>query len=321
MKLLIVGPDFHPWSFETSLEALSRRHHIESHRFAWQGATEGDLLGCVRQHRPDWMLGLNLGPVSPATLRQVRQAGTRVAFWYVDCFSPDIEDAVLERVHAADVFFTTAGGLVRHYRARTDTPVHWLVEGAWLPGFPQRLPPYAWEAYRSEVAFVGNLYHVTHDVAAFRRRERLLKQVQSRFGLRVWGPQGHPRARELWGDDYPVTEWPAWHAELVKICRSSDVVLGINHYNCIDRYFSNRTFLTLAAGGFHLTHYVPGLESMFDNHRHLVWYRTEGECLDLIAHYVARPQERQRIAACGQALVRQKYSMARQFSRLLRHLQ
>ena len=50
----------------------------------------------------------------------------------------------------------------------------------------------------------------------------------------------------------------------------------------VERYFSNRTFLTLAAGGFHLTHYVPGLETMFENHRHLVWYRSDEECLELI---------------------------------------
>src|SRR5262249_18513973 len=84
----------------------------------------------------------------------------------------------------------------------------------------------------------------------------------------------------------------------------------------VRRYFSNRTFLTLASGGFHLTGYVPGLETMFDDHRHLVWYRSDDECLDLIAHYLDRPAERAAIAAEGQRHVRERYPLAGQVRRL-----
>jgi spore maturation protein CgeB len=273
------------------------------------------------EHRPDWLLGLNMNPVQPSTLHAVRQAGTRVAFWYVDCFGESLAEPVVARAQASDVFFTTAGGLVPLYRQKLQTPVHWLVEGAYLPAFPTRLPPYPAAAYRSEVAFVGNIYHPSPDETVFRRRERLLKAIQRRHALRIWGPQGYPNARDLWGPETcPVTEWPAYHGELVKICQASDVVLGINLFNTIERYFSNRTFLTLASGGFHLTHYVPGLETMFDNHGHLVWYHSDEECLDLLGHYLKQPNARQAIARRGQAWVRQKYGMGRQFGTLLRRL-
>src|SRR5262249_30519406 len=82
-------------------------------------------------------------------------------------------------------------------------------------------------------------------------------------------------------------------------------------------YFSNRTFLTLACGGFHLTHYVPELERMFTNRRHLVWFHSDDECLDLIRYYLARPRARRAIARAGQRWTRRRYGMRRSWRRIL----
>jgi spore maturation protein CgeB len=76
----------------------------------------------------------------------------------------------------------------------------------------------------------------------------------------------------------------------------------------------------LASGGFHLTGYVPGLETMFDNDRNLVWFRSDEECIDLIAYYLDRPAERARIAAEGQRHVRERYPLAGQVRTLLAYL-
>jgi spore maturation protein CgeB len=94
--------------------------------------------------------------------------------------------------------------------------------------------------------------------------------------------------------------------------------LGTNTTNSVERYFSNRTFITLASGGFHLTHYVPGLETMFENRKHLVWYNTEEECFLLIDYYLRRPALRRKIAREGRDWVRRRYGMRRQVSRMLR---
>ena len=77
-------------------------------------------------------------------------------------------------------------------------------------------------------------------------------------------------------------------------------MLGLNTINTVELYFSNRVFLTLACGGFHLTHYVPGLETMFTNHEHLVWFHSDDECIEWIAHYLPRPQERNALPHKGE---------------------
>ena len=94
-----------------------------------------------------------------------------------------------------------------------------------------------------------------------------------------------------------------------RACRGAKVVLGGDWTRACRRYFSNRTWFTLGCGGFLLTSYVPGLEEIFDDHRELVWYRDDDECLELIAHYLPREDERRRIAAAGRAfaLARRTY--------------
>jgi spore maturation protein CgeB len=79
------------------------------------------------------------------------------------------------------------------------------------------------------------------------------------------------------------------------------VVIGRDWRVDCSWYFSNRTWFTLGCGGFLVTNYAPRLEEIFENHRHLVWYRSDGECLELIEHYLARPDERRRIAEAGRA--------------------
>jgi spore maturation protein CgeB len=168
--------------------------------------------------------------------------------------------------------------------------------------------------FGSDVAFVGAVYYPTKDPDLFHSRARLLRAVHARHDLKIWGLQRH--RREL-TRGLRTIEWPAYNRDLVRICRSSRIVLGLNKVNTVERYFSNRTFLTLASGGFHLTHYVPGLETMFRNHEHLVWFHSTSECLDLIDHYLARPAQAAAIAERGRTFVRRRFGMVRQVRRML----
>jgi len=151
-------------------------------------------------------------------------------------------------------------------------------------------------AFASEVAFVGR--YNSRDPALYATRAELVAQIARRFDLRIygsgWQEVGLASARdEVFPEQYR------------EICGSAGIVVGCDgfHHTC-EGYFSNRTWLTLGSGGFLLTNYVPGLEQFFENHGHLVWYRSIGECLELIEHYRARPDERTRIAAAGHAYAR-----------------
>lgn len=105
-----------------------------------------------------------------------------------------------------------------------------------------------------------------------------------------------------------------------QLCATSRIVLGLNQVNCDPHYFSNRTFLTLACRAFHLTHYVPGLEQVFENGKHLVWYHSAEECARLIHALRNEPERRQTIAQAGHELVLERHQYRHRITEVLRAL-
>jgi hypothetical protein len=149
-------------------------------------------------------------------------------------------------------------------------------------------------AFISEVAFIGKYGRDSHLHAT---RGALIPAVARRFELKLygsgWDELGLAPARdEVFPEQYR------------DVCRGAGIVLGCDWRHDVAWYFSNRTWFTLGCRGFLLTNYAPGLEDLFENHRQLVWYRSVDECLELIEHYRARPDERARIAAAGHAFAR-----------------
>lgn len=324
-RFLVLAPSFQPWDLGTYLLRLLRAARLHGAGFPFRAyptqASAGEaLLERVRAERPDIVIGLRLDGIEPEILGELRRRGMRLVLWYVDCYRPRVPAWLRPRLEHVDLFLTTAKGMVPTYRAATTTPVEWLLEGAYLPAFPAlSVSPAVRRVYGSDVAFIGSVLHPpVRDPRLAGHRGRLLSRLSRRHRVTVWGPQRRPGGAHALGiPRCRLIRWPAYHEELVKICRASGVVLGVNTVNSVDLYFSNRTFLTLAAGGFHLTHYVPGLETLFENHRHLVWFESDDECLDLCRHYLARPTARRRIAAAGRTWVRRRFGMGRQFGRLL----
>lgn len=322
-KILIAAPLFLEWDLGSYLRSILASKGNDVDTFAYQpfksrAEAERELIKKVKLVKPDVLLGLKLDRIGARVLRSIKKTGAFVALWYVDCVDDKVPEWIKPLHREADIFFTTAGGMLGKYRDVSDTPSYWLYEGAHLPSFPlsgsNGKPK---NIYRSEVAFVGSIYYYDEHGEVVTNREGFLKRVSERFELRIWGPQGVRDARERWGEGYPAVEWPAYNAELVKVCEAADIVLGTNTTNSVECYFSNRTFITLASGGFHVTSYVPGLETMFENRKHLVWYETEEECFRLIEYYLGRPALRKKIAREGRDCARRRYGMRRQVGRML----
>lgn len=132
------------------------------------------------------------------------------------------------------------------------------------------------------------------------RRAQFLAEIARHHDLQIFGKDWGPWRRRYPHLDVRDAVGPRRYRQL---CASSRIVLGLNQVNADPLYFSNRTLFTLACRGFHLTHYVPRLESVFGNGEHLVWYRDLDECIEKVAHYLGRPEERRRIAAQGHEYV------------------
>jgi hypothetical protein len=325
-RILLVAPAFHPWDLGSYVAKILARKgaHVETFAYgqsADRPSVQTALLAACRRVRPHLLFGLKLDAIDALTLRHIRSMGATVSLWYVDCFSTEPPEWIRPLFQECDVFFTSAKGLLPKYASIAQTPAYWIVEGAYLPAFRTvRLNRADRRLFGSQVAFIGSVYHGS-GLQHVQRRARLFRRLGRDYLLTVWGRQQYPATALTADKRCRVVEWPAYNSDVVRICQSSDIVLGINLINSIELYFSNRTFLTLAAGGFHLTHYVPKLETMFENHRHLVWYHSTRECVELAGFYASRPRLRRAIASAGHAWVRSRYSMTTQVNTMLERIQ
>jgi hypothetical protein len=65
---------------------------------------------------------------------------------------------------------------------------------------------------------------------------------------------------------------------------------------------------------------VPGLELVFQNREHLVWFHDFAECRELIQEFLAAPAERARIARAGHELVSARHRFVDRIDEVLRVL-
>jgi hypothetical protein len=75
------------------------------------------------------------------------------------------------------------------------------------------------------------------------------------------------------------------------VYNSTKIVISVNHYNDIYKYFSDRQLISMATGTLVLCHYIPGLEEYFENKKDLVWFNSADECVELCKYYLNNPEE------------------------------
>jgi hypothetical protein len=263
---------------------------LEQRRLArWLGRRAADAL-CLRRlarFRPELVL-VHANDVLPETFE--RFAGRqRSALFTPDCWSSPFSRETLDLARRADLLLTVAPGQIPEFLAAGVARAEFLAEACDPAAHrPVARPP---ARFASDVAFIGKAQAGSPRLAA---RQALVAKVCERFDTAVygrgWGALGiASRRREVYPRQYR------------QICGGAKIVLGRDWTTACPGYTSNRTWFTLGCGGFLLTSHSPGLERLVANHRHLVWYRSDEECLELIGHYLARPEQRRRIADAGRA--------------------
>ena len=226
-------------------------------------------------------------------------------------YSKDIPFSVLENIrgqYKTAIFYPDASIPLNkklvHYAKKVDylfiTNNHQLADlysmGVANPVFcmqgcdrsEHRIIPTKKSKWFSDVTFVGK--------ASNENRINLIRAVDDQFYFKSWGGRWEKHGLTcLKNRIYPK--------EYAMICYASKIVLGCDYYSHLEKYFSNRTWITMGCGGFLLTNYVPGLETIFKKGVHLEWYNSHQECLDLIDYYLKNEEKRKKIAQNGYEFV------------------
>jgi Glycosyl transferases group 1 len=275
-------------------QALAR----EGHRVWWVNERKrARLLGRQAAHaltlrglarfRPELVL-IHANDILDETFAAVAP-GHRTALFTPDCWSLPLSRETLALARRVDLLLTVAPGQIPDFLEAGVRRAEFLAEAC----DPEAHHPVARPRARfvSDVAFIGKTDAGSPRAAA---RAALIAKVGRRYQTHVYGRGWEPLGiQPLRQDVYP--------REYREICSGAGIVLGRDWTTDCAGYTSNRTWFTLGCGGFLLTSYSPRLEALVADHRHLVFYRSDDECLELIGHYLARPEQRRRIAEAGRA--------------------
>lgn len=297
---------------ERALQALGHELSIFDHRaFVLPGrvhewskwAQRADLAWLqrrfVRQARlfgPELILVNQGANLHEKTIDEVRdKTGACLVNWFQD-YPMQYDDSVRLAPHYDHFFWGDTYPLEKHRQLGYEHE-HWL-PFACDPDThrPVDLTEAEREAYGCQVCFVGSMYP---------GRAALLERLVD-FDLAVWGPGWERLPADsllracVRGGAVPPEIW-------VKIFCASDIVLNIDGYGeTLDEAGSmanTRVFEAPACGAFELVDEKHDITTLFESGRELVCYdfNKPDQLREMVAYYLARPDERQRIAEQGRA--------------------
>ncbi len=156
---------------------------------------------------------------------------------------------------------------------------------------------------------VGDQYLTTAEKVAYllgrehswQQRINLIRQLEQRFAVRVHG-------NAEWQDEVNCYAGHADHFSLMpKIFRLSRINLNLSR-SFVEYGLPMRIFDVLSCGGFLVTNDKHDLQKLFTAGKDLVIFRDTQDLVEICAYYLAHDDERQAIAAQGQATVAQDHT-------------
>lgn len=214
----------------------------------------------------------------------------------------------------ADYILTTAEECVPAYRSmgkRSSTLLFGCNPSLFHPVAPR-------PEYQHDIVLAANRYSWFGPDKTFRRkaiRNMVLPLLEAGYDIHLWG--------EGWNDPESDFQVDAEHCskqsdylESPAIYSSAKIVLGIQSVNTSKTQTSCRTYEIMGCGAFLLTCRTPSHESLFENHRHLVWSESAKETLELVDYYLSHEAEREAIAKQGQEEVLQKHTYAHRLDQM-----
>lgn len=139
----------------------------------------------------------------------------------------------------------------------------------WLPHAvePQAYPRFDLLSKKYDICFVGNINS--------RNREEALDRMFREFPNFYYGQQLFDEASRKYSESKIV----------FNISMADDLIM--------------RVFETMGSGSFLLTNWIPTIEEVFEDGKHLVLYKTLDEAVDKAKYYLEHDEEREKIAQAG----------------------
>lgn len=308
---LICCPLTSKWEKQTGLQkAFSELPGVETKQFLWrarydevgQGKMVDELVTLCRRFKPDVIHVQQAKRFTPQTIERIR----KVHDCFISHWSADIrakpEEYIVRLGQLVDLTLLSSRGELEWYRRLGVKRVEHLQMAFDGDTFRPRPPS---DEHAHEVIYFGHNYHNNNRESeanhwpGVQLRLAILNKVSSVAHVTVFG-----------------SKWPArlnlggivMHDDAAKVCSSSKIALGASAFNNVHSYTSDRLFRTMGCGICYVCAYFPGIEDMFENGRHLVWFKSVDECADLVKGLLKDGMWRDRIAREGARIVHRRHS-------------
>ena len=311
MRVLIIGSN-DPWRAERGTQhALQRAGHTT--RLIDDGRAKS-LIGSrlaqrwaltqAKRFKPDFVLLSKCQALAPATVAEIVNGKPSAmwyheAHWFKSTYRPDVAH-IIKIGKLAQTFFVS--GFEKEWAALG-------LRAKFLPSCADAniRPVAVKKAFASDIAFIGS----GNDPA----RANFLLKVAKKYDLKVWG-----RGWEEWRKPLNWSGRQVEGKNFATVCSSAKIVLGMNpaRYTADPgNATSDRTWMTILAGGFFLGHGTPELKHMLREGDHCAWYKDVDSCLAQCAYYLANAGQRERVRREGQGFVRQYHTFDQRINNLL----
>ena len=278
-----------------------------------------DLIQQVKRFKPDMLLVAGGFTIYPKTILAIRSLVNVVTVnWIADY--PRNFDFHLKAGPYYDYFFTSGTDALEKYREAGNKNGYWL-PFACHPEIhkPLTLTEEEKEKYGTDICFVGSNYP---------ERIEILEKL-SDFDFGIWGigweklQKDSPLKRLIRGGIVGPDEW-------VKIFNASKIVLNITprkllikeaYIDEMDekdfRMCNTRVFEILGCGAFQLIDAKADAMTLFEDRKHLVFYKNVDELINLAKLYLHNPEERKRIAENGRQIALEKHTYKHRIEEIL----
>ena len=234
------------------------------------------LHEAILAYKPDYLL-LVLKETLPILFdiaKDLKKIGTKTIFWFTDPDKPwqmDL-DGVL------DYMFLSNTGQLEDYRKAFNIKNVYFMAQPCTPSIMHRcnLP----EIY--DVGFTGALSKdKLHDT-----RRKVVNDLSGKYNVAV---RNNMRNH--------VSEFYS----------QSKIVFGASDFK-YELYTSNRIFVAMSCQRAYLTNKFPGIERLFKNKEHLLWFENYSEVMDIVDYYLKHDSERNKIAENGARIAHAKHT-------------
>ena len=265
------------------------------------------LVTAASTHRPDVCLVQGGHRISANSIREMRAKGIVTVLWTID--PPGSSSLPYETAPLYDLVFCGGTEAVELLKSVGVARAHWLPFGC--PSTPEACEVMTDQErldYDSDVCFIGSYYPNRAELF------ECLTDVKLFIRGPGWGRLPHRSPLRACAREEQVAP-----AEWKKIYATAKIVLSVHYQDgrspC--HQASPRVFEAMACGAFLLCDAQRDVVTLFKDGEHLALFHDGRDLRHKIAHYLAHPLERARIAEQGRRETMKNHTYRHRIERIL----